>query len=128
MTDRLTTIEIRTAILTGGFTHADLEEIRTALKDARGLADALLKAQLKVGDEVEFNDSVRPGYLEGIRATITKINRTRVTVSLNEPAGKFRADSPITTPVSIIDLVVVGAEAGNYAIPIVDVPIAKENA
>ena len=60
---------------------------------------------LNIGDKVVFNDQARPKYLQGALATITGKKKTRVTVEFDESVGKFRAGSPITSPISIFDLV-----------------------
>lgn len=45
--------------------------------------------QFRVGQRVWFNEKVRPTYLIGIPATITKINNTRVKLRLDDRTGRF---------------------------------------
>jgi hypothetical protein len=43
----------------------------------------------QIGDRVKFNTRTRPEYLQGSLATITEIRRTRVSVKLDKPVGRF---------------------------------------
>jgi hypothetical protein len=59
---------------------------------------------LKIGDTVVFNERARPGYLQGEKATIKKINRARVVIDLHRPVGRF-GQRGLRCPVDIIDKV-----------------------
>lgn len=43
----------------------------------------------RVGQRVWFNDKVRPAYMAGVAATITKINQKKVKVRLDDRTGRF---------------------------------------
>lgn len=58
----------------------------------------------RVGQKVVFNERVRPTYLRGQTAVITKVNRERVKLKLDNPLGRF-GSKPVNTPVSIINFV-----------------------
>jgi endonuclease V-like protein UPF0215 family len=49
--------------------------------------DAL--AQLRVGDEVRINETVKPRYLHGVHSRIIDIDGRDVTVCLRHPVGRF---------------------------------------
>ncbi len=56
----------------------------------------------RVGQRVKFNERVRPAYLRGAFGTITKVNRERVKLVLDDPTGRF-GTKPINTPVAILN-------------------------
>ena len=55
------------------------------------------------GARVMLNDSCRPKYLIGAMATVSVVNRTKVSVRLDTDAGRFSADRLITVPMSLLD-------------------------
>ena len=57
---------------------------------------------LRVGDRVQFNSHARPHYIQGELATITALNRKRVTINLDRPVGRFGQNN-IRCPITIID-------------------------
>lgn len=98
--DRLTTDIVR------GLHDDDLDEISEAIKARRklnGKIDGMSKfAALQVGDRVTLSATARPKYLAGVSATVTKKNRTRVVIDLDERAGRFHTN--ITAPPELLDL------------------------
>jgi hypothetical protein len=95
----ITFAQIKTAILTGEL-DADLDNIKTAMATRREMLQVAFKGGLSVGDKVTFAENCRPVYMRGLKATIIKINRERVVVDLDRPAGRFHKN--ITCPVSIL--------------------------
>jgi hypothetical protein len=56
---------------------------------------------LRVGQRIWLNSKVRPKYMIGAAAVITKVNRTRVKLRLDNPNGRF-GQSDIACPMSLI--------------------------
>jgi hypothetical protein len=56
--------------------------------------------EFQVGDKVKIINA-NPKYLNGSTATITKVNRTKVVIDLDTPAGKFSRN--ITTPLGMLE-------------------------
>jgi len=82
-----------------------LAQIVEAVNDRRRAMDARKRLSFAPGDVVRFNASANPKYLIGHTATITAINRTRVTLDMpDDPAlGRYRGQSGVKCPVSIIE-------------------------
>ena len=67
----------------------------------------------KIGDKVKFNDFCGTKYMQGELATVVRLGRTKLTVFLDRPVGKFyrtnssgiAEPSEVNVPPSIIDLV-----------------------
>ena len=91
--------QIKTAIITGEL-DADLDNIKTAIATRRDMLALAFKGGLNIGDKVTFANNCRPVYMRGLKATIIKINRERVVVDLDRPAGRFHRN--VTCPVSIL--------------------------
>jgi hypothetical protein len=100
-----TAIDIAAAVARGELDD-DLDMIASLINDRRKMnrqIDGLDKfAALKVGDRVTISSTVRPKYLAGLPATVTKKNRTRVVIDLDAPAGRFHRN--ITAPAEMLDL------------------------
>lgn len=79
-----------------------LDMIRNALKGAERSAEIDKLYSFRVGQKVKFNHTARPQYMIGQLATITKVNRSRVVIRLDSPAGRFSAGD-IRCPVSLLD-------------------------
>ena len=64
------------------------------------------KEELKLGDHVRIQPTVSPRYLAGLTATITKIQRTRVTLEFHsgQDLGRFTGRTT-TCPISLIELI-----------------------
>ena len=58
-------------------------------------------SKFRVGQRVTFNSTVRPYYLQGLGATVIKVNRTRAKIKLDAPAGRFKGI--INCPFNLID-------------------------
>ena len=56
--------------------------------------------EFQVGDKVKIINA-NPKYLNGSTATIKKVNRTKVVIDLDAPAGKFSRN--ITTPLGMLE-------------------------
>lgn len=59
--------------------------------------------EFHVGQRVWFNDKVRPTYLKGVAATITKINQKKVKVRLDDRTGRF-GTGDLTCPTNILSM------------------------
>ena len=56
--------------------------------------------EFQVGDRVKMVNT-NPKYLNGAMATIKKVNRTKVVIDLDTPAGRFSRN--ITTPLGMLE-------------------------
>ena len=56
--------------------------------------------EFQVGDKVKIINA-NPKYLNGSTATIKKVNRTKVVIDLDTPAGRFSHN--ITTPLGMLE-------------------------
>ena len=99
--------QLRQDILTGKYDD-QLDQLKDAIQQRRRIArqtsNAVKFGNFSPGDKVVFNDQARPKYLQGETATVVKLKRTKIEIRLDRQAGKFPANVPITTPVSIVDL------------------------
>lgn len=86
----------------------DESMLMEALRASQKRSEGSKLRSFRVGDVVQFNSSARPQYLyrDGVRATITKINQTRVVLRIHGDAGRFSGDRDVRCPVAIIDKVV----------------------
>lgn len=82
----------------------DIIEAVSLRKDI--VADRLVRG-ISIGDEVRFSDSVRPKYLAGKTATVTKINRKTIVVDCPDDPSykKYRNSKNVKCPNSIIEVV-----------------------
>ena len=94
-----TTDIIVKTIVHGDITEEDLAKISDALRARREINATALRFSLKVGQSVWFKAG-RPAYLNGVKATVSKINRERVVVDLEKPVGRFFKG--IVSPVSLL--------------------------
>ena len=94
----MTLADVRLSILTGEYDEA-LDVLIADLQDRkRRLAPKA--TDFTVGDAVKFGPNTNPKYLIGVPATVTKVNRTKVVVDLNERHNRFFKN--ITTPTSML--------------------------
>jgi hypothetical protein len=94
---------------------SDLGKIKNAVDSRSPKARASLTINdYDIGARVRFNESTGTRYMVGQYATISGKNRTKVTVRLETPMGRFARVNPgtgkvessnVTVPISIIDLV-----------------------
>ena len=80
------------------------------LKEIQNVVEARLRniqeqtfQSLSVGDRIRVNNSARPKYLQGATGVIVSINRTKVTINLDSPAGRFYRG--VVTPVSLLEVI-----------------------
>lgn len=91
--------EVAAGIIKGDFDEY-LDNLSTAISQRK--SDKAPKARdFKIGDPVRYIDGVRPKYLAGVSGKIVDIRRTKVTVGLDKPIGRF--GSRIVTPTSLIE-------------------------
>jgi hypothetical protein len=81
---------------------ADRGQIQLAL--SKHITSTRTPKRFAIGDRVQFNSQARPNYIQGLKATITKVNRARVVIKLDAPVGRFGV-TPINCPTSIIECV-----------------------
>jgi translation elongation factor EF-Tu-like GTPase len=82
-------------------THDEyLDDILWAVKQRKS-AIAPKAWDFKPGDRVRYTDATRPLYLIGATGVVRQINRTKVVVDLDQPAGRFH--KRVTTPTSLIE-------------------------
>ena len=98
MSNKITLGQVKTAIICGEF-DIDLDDIRQIIQIRREVLAGALKRSLNVRDRVTFSEECSPAYLRGRQATVVKINRDRIVVDLDSPAGRFHRG--IVCPVSI---------------------------
>lgn len=104
--------EISQAIATGALDSrlAEIEKLcklrMTEIRKSRTIAD------YPIGATVVINDYCGTAYLRGHRATVTSRGRTKLTIVLEKPVGRFvRVENgvarsvEIKVPTSIVDLV-----------------------
>lgn len=90
----MTALEIITSLTTDIYTKEELSSISTAVRSAQDInkqrSVALMKATLKVGDEVTLS-GLRPKSINGLVAKVVAINRTRAEVDMpvNVNAGRW---------------------------------------
>lgn len=111
-------------ILLGGHDER-LDELKDAIRARENALAQALRRSLKAGDTVQFNEKVRPQYLIGALATVTRILPKNVEVEMIEDAGRYEAGLPVKTSPNLIDLVETAidpfAKAGGQ--PLVERPI-----
>ena len=82
------------------------DELDAILSAVRTRRDALAQAvgvSIKSGDTVRFNDTIRPRYLAGQTAKVSKVNRTTLTVTLTNPTvGRKFGTGPFRCPLTLI--------------------------
>lgn len=96
----MTLKDVTSFILTSDLTDADFARISEAMKQARKIAGQKLKFSLQVGDIVFLKDTAKPTYIAGAKAIVTKINREKVVIDLDKPAGRFHRN--INCPLSLL--------------------------
>lgn len=92
--------DVLTNIVLGKF-DGDLDRIITAANSRRKTVGEAKIYSFSVGDRVKYNQLTKPKYLVGAIGTIKQINRTKVVVDLDSPAGKFSKN--VITPTSLIE-------------------------
>jgi hypothetical protein len=96
-------------LLLDAIAAGELDEHLVALADAVHARRALLHtvraakaiAQLCIGDPVQINRNVRPGYLHGEHGVIVDLHDHAVTVRLRRPVGRFRSGELRCPPLAL---------------------------
>lgn len=89
--------------------NGELDDHLTALADAvharHHLIDtvrsATLLAQLRIGDDIRINHTIRPQYLRGLHGTIVELDDERATVCLHRPVGRFHTGEIRCPPLTL---------------------------
>jgi len=86
--------------------------------DADGFLDAIIETcrdrttamaktkilMVKPGDKVVFNSHANPKYLRGATATVVRRKDSKLVVTLDKDAGRFKAGRECNAPAEIIDV------------------------
>jgi hypothetical protein len=96
-------------LLLDAIAAGELDEHLVALADAVHARRALLHtvrsanaiAELCIGDPVQINRNVRPGYLRGEHGVIVDLDDHAVTVRLLRPVGRFRSGELRCPPLAL---------------------------
>lgn len=65
-----------------GAHDADLDAAERAIRERRRILAAAAVADVRRGDTVRFNDTIRPKYLAGLRATVERVNGKSLAVKV----------------------------------------------
>jgi len=87
---------------------ADLDSIIAAINGRRQALSRLKAASFRPGMLVRFNDRTRPAYLRGQMGRVSRVQRQRIYVKLNDPVTGFTEPR---CPADIIDIVPEGTGA-----------------
>jgi hypothetical protein len=86
----------------------ELEALAAAVRErknelARSVAHKAAR-DIRPGDVVRFSDRIRPTYLKGLTAKVTKINRETVTIECPTDMryGRFSAARAVRLPLTLI--------------------------
>lgn len=91
--------------IVGGELDQQQDRIAAAFKQRKKLLEARVMSAIKPGDRVKFNDKVRPRYMAGQLATVTKVNETTVTVNLDQNAGRFGEGRGLKCPIGLLTVI-----------------------
>lgn len=98
MAESITANDVITFIHTAG--EADLRRIEAAVTRRR---QAQIRA-FRPGQQIRLSAETRPAYLQGQTAMITRVNKTRVVLRLDNPEiGRRFAHGEFTCPVELIE-------------------------
>ena len=94
------------AILDGD-TDSFLGAISAAIKERKESLNNRKILFINIGDTVRFNKSTRPKYLQGLEATVVKVNQKSVVVKIKDADGRARryGYGEFRTPISLVDKV-----------------------
>src|SRR5262245_37847541 len=83
-------VSMLTQISSGKYA-AWLDEFSRTIAERRAVKARDGMSQIKVGDDVRFNDRIRPTYLRGLTAKVVKINgkSVKVDIDANPAYGRF---------------------------------------
>lgn len=71
--------------INSGAADADISRILAAVTSRRSIKADTMFFGLRPGQQVWFNDRVRPAYMRGRSAVIVAVNRTRVEMKMVKP-------------------------------------------
>jgi hypothetical protein len=102
----MSTISIEDVIATilSGELDGQEDRIRAAMKSRSRVLLEDKVYTLKIGDTVRFNSHARPKYIQGLTATVLKLNQSSVVVQMKGEAGRFTGSTP-RCPIAIVDKV-----------------------
>lgn len=86
--------------------NGQCDEFLKGIIDTAQLRQSQLKPKIyefSVGQRVKFSNTVRPKYLVGAMGTVSKVNRTKVVVDLDERHERFYRN--ISTPLAMVEMV-----------------------
>lgn len=86
--------------------NGQCDEFLKSIIDTAQLRQSQLKPKIyefSVGQRVKFSNTVRPKYLVGAMGTVSKVNRTKVVVDLDERHERFYRN--ISTPLAMVEMV-----------------------
>lgn len=93
-------IDITIGLIHSGAIDSELNKLVRSINNRRDILKHEKAQTFRVGGRVKMIGG-RPKYLNGARGTITKVNRTTVTVDLDHPCGRFYRN--IRCPFSLVD-------------------------
>lgn len=84
---------------------AVLDAISQAVAQRRQVLARHELTSIKIGDNVRFSARIRPRYLSGLTAKVTKVNGASVTVDIdNNPAyGRFQGSRNVRVPAALVE-------------------------
>jgi len=80
-----------------------LEEVIDLAQERQTILQARAFKSIKVGDRVRYNDKCRPKDLIGAEGIVKAKRKTRITVLLDDPQGRF-GSAPVVTPMSLVEV------------------------
>lgn len=91
-----------------GFYDSELGALERAIRERKDSLNLRKIYSFKSGDMVEFNFSVRPKYLKGLKAKVVRANQKTLTVSIVEEdkaTARRYGYCSFRTPLSLVDKV-----------------------
>ena len=97
---KMTVSEIQAGILS--LDEREMKQVEQAIKMRKEILKSELLVSLRPGDKVRV-DNIRPKAICGLVATVNKVNRTTISVTFGEDAGKY--SGPCKVPSSCCEKV-----------------------
>ena len=97
----MTKLDALTEAIHNGEFDNDLSYLADVIKERRNYQAQTELRTLVAGDTIVLDD-IRPKYLIGAKATVVRINRTKVVATFNAPNGKFAAGTEVTIPAACV--------------------------
>lgn len=101
-------------MISSGALDGDLEKIRKMIDDRlTSVRNARTSSEFSIGDRVKINDYCGTKYIRGQYATVVSKARTKITILLDNPIGRFSEIGPggvvvgahVKVPPAILDRV-----------------------